>query len=295
MVKRRTGFTLIELLVVIAIIAILAAILFPVFAQARDKARQTTCTSNTKQIALAFMQYINDYDETFPLGFGIGGNGQWLWNYNHAVPYNWRPDIPPSDFRYPSYLVHWSHTIQPYIKNYGVYECPSCPPVRLNIPAAYANPVVRPQPVTYTYNGLLHALSQAQIANAARLPLVWEGRGKASVEGFALTNPALRCDNPALPCRYFSCTGLSSPPPNAYPQGVMFVLSGPMWIHSQGALFAHADGSAKWRRLGAQIAPADTDWRVDPYTGYDNQGYPQYYWWDGCNPWLFRPDYDFSL
>jgi len=74
----------------------------------------------------------------------------------------------------------------------------------------------------------------------------------------------------------------------------MFVLEGTMWIHSNGALFVHADGSAKWRRLGAQIAPADTDWRVDPYTGYDSQGFPQYYWWDGCNPWLFRPDYEFN-
>src|SRR5437899_22610 len=62
---RRTGFTLIELLVVIAIIAILAAILFPVFAQARDKARQATCLSNCKQIGLAHMMYAQDYDETF--------------------------------------------------------------------------------------------------------------------------------------------------------------------------------------------------------------------------------------
>ncbi len=64
---RRTGFTLIELLVVIAIIAILAAILFPVFAQAREKARQTECLSNNKQIVLGVMQYIQDYDETFPM------------------------------------------------------------------------------------------------------------------------------------------------------------------------------------------------------------------------------------
>src|SRR4051812_21664015 len=63
---RRRGFTLIELLVVIAIIAILAAILFPVFAQARDKARQATCLSNCKQMGLALMMYAQDYDETFP-------------------------------------------------------------------------------------------------------------------------------------------------------------------------------------------------------------------------------------
>lgn len=62
----RKGFTLIELLVVIAIIAILAAILFPVFAQAREKARLATCTSNMKQINLSLLMYIQDYDETFP-------------------------------------------------------------------------------------------------------------------------------------------------------------------------------------------------------------------------------------
>ena len=90
------------------------------FAQACDKARQTTCTSNTKQNALAFMMYINDYDETLPLGFGrAGGTGNWLWNFYHAAPYNWRPSVPPSDPRYASYLVHWSHVIQPYVKNYG--------------------------------------------------------------------------------------------------------------------------------------------------------------------------------
>jgi prepilin-type N-terminal cleavage/methylation domain len=64
--RPRAGFTLIELLVVIAIIAILAAILFPVFAQARDKARQTACLSNMKQIGLGFMMYVQDFDETFP-------------------------------------------------------------------------------------------------------------------------------------------------------------------------------------------------------------------------------------
>ena len=64
--RKNAAFTLIELLVVIAIIAILAAILFPVFAQARDKARQTSCLSNMKQLGLGEMMYIQDYDETFP-------------------------------------------------------------------------------------------------------------------------------------------------------------------------------------------------------------------------------------
>jgi len=63
--RSRSGFTLIELLVVIAIIAILAAILFPVFAQAREKARQASCESNEKQIGLAITQYVQDYDETY--------------------------------------------------------------------------------------------------------------------------------------------------------------------------------------------------------------------------------------
>src|SRR5690242_10155784 len=100
---RRTwqpGFTLIELLVVIAIIAILAAILFPVFAQAREEARQTACSSNLKQIGTAMMMYAQDYDETYPC---------------YAT--------------YPVSAVHWYDMINPYIKaqNFtsSIFVCPS--------------------------------------------------------------------------------------------------------------------------------------------------------------------------
>jgi prepilin-type N-terminal cleavage/methylation domain-containing protein/prepilin-type processing-associated H-X9-DG protein len=93
----RKAFTLIELLVVIAIIAILAAILFPVFAQAREKARQTSCLSNTRQLGLAVAQYIQDYDETLPMG----------------------------GYDAPGYSSRWFRDIYPYIKNVGVFSCPS--------------------------------------------------------------------------------------------------------------------------------------------------------------------------
>ncbi|BDI28973.1 hypothetical protein CCAX7_10240 [Capsulimonas corticalis] len=103
--KRKVqGFTLIELLVVIAIIAVLAAILFPVFAKAREKARQTACLSNLKQLSLGMMQYVQDNDETYPSGY----NGQ----STHV-----------SDGQ----LSYWPQAIFPYVKSYAVYQCPDNP------------------------------------------------------------------------------------------------------------------------------------------------------------------------
>jgi len=104
---RARGFTLIELLVVIAIIAILAAILFPVFAKAREKARQTSCLSNLKQLGLAFHQYTQDYDERWPLtAFTLpGGAG------------SGSTDAGTTEL--------WYHPLNPYIKNYQLFKCPS--------------------------------------------------------------------------------------------------------------------------------------------------------------------------
>lgn len=104
--KRRRAFTLIELLVVIAIIAILAAILFPVFAQAREKARATACLSNMKQIGTSMLMYAQDADETLPLrigdvtNFATSGNASWI------------------------------SGILPYLKNYSVLRCPDAVPAQ---------------------------------------------------------------------------------------------------------------------------------------------------------------------
>src|ERR1700731_2902809 len=112
--QRRSAFTLIELLVVIAIIAILAAILFPVFAQAREKARQTSCLSNLKQIGVAVMMYTQDYDEILPQ---TGWDGVCT-----------QPGVPTNNSD-----TYWSGTYAfplacgPYIKNWQIFACPSDP------------------------------------------------------------------------------------------------------------------------------------------------------------------------
>ena len=111
--RRREGFTLIELLVVIAIIAILAAILFPVFAQAREKARAASCLSNNKQIALAFSMYKQDYDETYPPAV-TDPNGANIWWEISVAPYIKASNVggiltcPSAASRAWAYSMNWS-------------------------------------------------------------------------------------------------------------------------------------------------------------------------------------------
>lgn len=120
--KNKKAFTLIELLVVIAIIAILAAILFPVFAKAREKARQTSCTSNLKQIGLAIAQYAQDYDETLP-PLCPDFNNRRIQQTDTSMPgahYMTSPDGNGG-----GYFWSWMDIIFPYVKNVQVFECPS--------------------------------------------------------------------------------------------------------------------------------------------------------------------------
>jgi prepilin-type N-terminal cleavage/methylation domain-containing protein/prepilin-type processing-associated H-X9-DG protein len=124
---RRSGFTLIELLVVIAIIAILAAILFPVFARAREKARQTSCLSNVKQIGLGLLMYAQDFDEAFP--------AKWWW-FVHT----------PTGYTLSTNYLTWAECITPYVKNDQLFQCPSRQQTQAQMP-------YNTFPFVYNYNG----------------------------------------------------------------------------------------------------------------------------------------------
>src|SRR5690554_1952004 len=144
--RHRRGFTLIELLVVIAIIAILAAILFPVFARAREKARQTSCLSNVKQINLGILMYAQDWDEVLP-------------------PYRWNQEPPSSvwidrDNSAATNRHFWAQCVEPYLKNLDIMFCPS---------SAWETSTMSggKRYLTYAYNGKLHRMKLALWKNVA--------------------------------------------------------------------------------------------------------------------------------
>ncbi len=147
--RRNAAFTLIELLVVIAIIAILAAILFPVFAQAREKARQTSCLSNMKQMGTGIMMYVQDYDETYPQAY-------------------WYPN--DTNGSAPTGYQQWSGTIQPYVKNATLFLCPS----DKNRGLVPTNPGIDNQVPRLSY-----------IANSALMPRKRKSSDPANVVGLA--------------------------------------------------------------------------------------------------------------
>ncbi|HLK57564.1 MAG TPA: DUF1559 domain-containing protein [Chthonomonadaceae bacterium] len=250
----RRGFTLIELLVVIAIIAILAAILFPVFAQAREKARQTTCTSNMKQDGLALLMYAQDYDEMFP------------WS---AIP------VPGTG------LVVWYETVEPYvkagagqdlsqnfvggggIKQAAFWICPSF--VNNQVPVGAGSPPMPPNPPnrgpdparSYAANGWLMPQSGSAInvvwypnpsgpqglpsLNApASVVLLAHGRGSSTIVGGDDTN----------------CLGTET----GFPAGAFNNYCGARFRHTGGTPYLLADGHVKWYR-------GPNSWELESFTG----------------------------
>ncbi len=169
--RKNRGFTLIELLVVIAIIAILAAILFPVFARAREAARKITCISNIKQLALATLMYSTDYDEILPACNGSDRDFS-----THAVRNGWSNlTWGASPFKPPYSLFYWqlADVLMPYVKNQGIFNCPTLSgrdPTRLLWQVLLdQNFFTNPSAANY-YNKVRHPITIQEAVHPAQLP-----------------------------------------------------------------------------------------------------------------------------
>jgi prepilin-type N-terminal cleavage/methylation domain-containing protein/prepilin-type processing-associated H-X9-DG protein len=226
MIRKRNGFTLIELLVVIAIIAILAAILFPVFAKAREKARQSSCASNLKQLSLAIMGYAQDYDETLVFTVAV-------------VPAGY----PGSHVVCPGNLGHWTGATAPYVKNTQVFICPSG-----KKPSFCCDPTPRSYDLNAACAGLCAGYTMSQMPVPAQTIVIadsaynrafgpvsnlnWDG---SDSKGYVQGNPG-------------------RPMPHA-PVGFL------AYRHSDGINLGFLDGHVKWAKSGslneAMFTPAE--------------------------------------
>jgi prepilin-type N-terminal cleavage/methylation domain-containing protein/prepilin-type processing-associated H-X9-DG protein len=266
MVSRKRGFTLIELLVVIAIIAILAAILFPVFAKAREKARQASCQSNEKQLGLSFIQYTQDYDEKWPSG------------------YNNNTTFTPTSALLAG--AGWAGQIYSYTKSTGIYKCPDDSTATIaGTPTSY--------PVSYVYNSDIAngPITNASFSAPASTVVLAEGEGAAApitsfpeglVSGSAYaapTNYSPSGDGLAETTSSAGTLGTASTyytgpisqsfstvvPSSGYYTGVT-------GLHTGGSDYLLADGHVKWltgqKVSGGLAAPTSTDSQNYTAAGY---------------------------
>jgi prepilin-type N-terminal cleavage/methylation domain-containing protein len=303
--RRRFGaFTLIELLVVIAIIAILAAILFPVFAQARTAAKKTASINSLKQIGLATVGYCTDNDDLMPLGtplnLGAGVPVEWTWDRFMPVPASQLGAAEPQAKKDVAEQFVMN-SIQPYMKNVQILADSVGSVIRT---AGTFGPTT-PQPaglpaITFTYNGLLQSYSQSSIAAPSSLVTWWHGHGKRSLYGYGYASPWMQCGNTGAPCVYTGDTPGCSGASNNIGGYTSNTSNTGMDVFTGGMLFGNSDTSVKYKRLpgdGITPNPAErADPRRNPFANHGRKKIPCGRWYsqNSCYPYFFRPDFDFE-
>ncbi|RYG47512.1 prepilin-type N-terminal cleavage/methylation domain-containing protein [bacterium] len=298
----KRAFTLIELLVVIAIIAILAAILFPVFAQAKEAAKKTATLSNCKQMGTGFAIYMTDSEDIFPLAFSQRAAGTWRWNTVHPTPSG---TVNSGGWDSPEVIAQtntqWANSIQPYIKNWQLYEAVGAGEYSYD---ATFSPTIAPAKTNLTMNGLFHKLGSGTIQSPSLVPILWPGAGKVNMKGRSFANPSLDCQA-AGDCNFNPGAGSQ---PGGSAGGASFLNPGDAsaWLYGKSIPVVRADTSAKNINIGLKIAPAAHEWPAinsDPWAQVTASGQPRSYWpcgtghtvgnpkWDAVNyPCFFRPD-----
>ena len=298
-VLMKRAFTLIELLVVIAIIAILAAILFPVFAQAKTAAKKTSALSQVKQQSTATAVYLSDSDDVFPTGWGrdqTGAHGWIAWQY---TPYDWAQSAGGNIYNIETSKGDIHNILQPYVKNWDLVAMQGMGAFRPGFAApSYANAAAaaKARKTGFAYNGLLHAWNASAVAAPSQLPLFTQTEGNLNADGFDTgPNPVMYCTNSAAECRYAPATATGCATGNGNFSQYIFP-NATQWIYGNSQVWSFADTSAKSRRLAANVN-GRTDFKTDPYTNYTTAGVDRMVgWYDEryCHAVLFRPDFDFS-
>jgi prepilin-type N-terminal cleavage/methylation domain-containing protein len=262
----KRAFTLIELLVVIAIIAILAAILFPVFAQAKMAAKQISAVSNTKQVGTGVLIYINDFDDTFPLAAVLrpDTNMDLAMGTLYPVPAN-NGDTTPSGTWGNAPRVNMANSwvlnaTQPYTKSYALLSYTSNTSYSDSSLTFPGGVWAAPQYTTLTYNGLLHRYSATAVTAPSAAILFWAGNGNTNIYGVGDASPALNCHNTVDDCMFTSGAAPSAAPlASGYPGSIFFLPVNPTTNYNvfsnKRSPFVRTDSSAKAMPQGTATSP----------------------------------------
>jgi prepilin-type N-terminal cleavage/methylation domain-containing protein len=230
------AFTLIELLVVIAIIAILAALLFPAFAQAKVAANRAKTLSNYKQTATSFTLYLGDNNDHYPFAWSPRlSTGHWRSSAGNfldsttssppesiiSVPQGWEGFSPYNDpDRMAEDALMWANSISPYHKAPAIYSASGL--TTISVDFSPQHPVREPELVNLTFNGFLHTLSSSAVSQPSSHVLAWQGYYNTNLQGFAYSNPELFCYDINKPCVFNPSSLPQQALPSLDPQGVGF-------------------------------------------------------------------------